>query len=154
PRSDDCAANTRAGARNPSIAAATRAHDRETHDRVRLDTPSPATSTPSPQPSPPFGARGGKCILIGRAGLEGEGVDRALQLFGEDLIDQALALDAAQAGKAGRDDLDIEMGLALGPRTGMARMAVGIVDDRKARGRQRRGELFLDGCLDLHEGPP
>src|SRR5215472_3870575 len=70
-------------------------------------------------------------ILLRRAGLEGEGVDGAFQFLGQDLVDQALALKAAEAGEAGGDDLDVQMGLALGPGAVMAGMALRIVDDRE-----------------------
>ena len=76
-------------------------------------------------PLAPEGGRGEKCrILLRRSGPEGEGVDGASQFLGQDLVDQALALDAAEAGEASGDDLDVEMGLALGPRPGMAGMAL------------------------------
>ena len=60
---------------------------------------------------------------------------RALQLGRQDLIDQALTLDAAEAREPRRNDFDPEMSFALGPGAGMAGMAMGFVDHRKPRGR-------------------
>ena len=71
---------------------------------------------------------GHRSVVLGRTGRDGEGVDRARELVGQDGIDRALALDARLTAKRIGDDLDPEMRLALGPRADMAGMEVRFVD--------------------------
>lgn len=61
-------------------------------------------------------------------------------------MDLMLPDEARLAGKGGGDDGDAKMGLALRPRPCMAGMAVGLVDDLEALGREGRFELAAD-CL-------
>src|SRR5690348_5910108 len=77
-------------------------------------------------------------------------MDGARQLLGEHGIDGALAGDSALAGERGGVDLDAEMGLAFGPRPGMAGVAVGIVVNGEAAWLKGRGELGVDALGDGH----
>jgi hypothetical protein len=74
------------------------------------------------------------------------------QQVGEGGIDQPLPFDAGTPGEGRGDDLDGEMGLALGPCTGMAGVAVRIVDDGEALRRERVGQDAADRVGDLHAG--
>src|SRR5579859_4298085 len=73
------------------------------------------------------GGRGLEPRLLRRRGLERQRVDRAGQLVLQQLVDEALAGDAALAGEGGRDDFQVEMALAVlvarARHAGMARMA-------------------------------
>src|SRR6185437_12309402 len=87
----------------------------------------------------------GRAVFLGRASLQGEGVDRAFQLLGQNLIDQTLALDLADSVETGGSDLDPKMSLAFGTGAAVAGMEMRFVGDGKPRGCQRRGKLFFDG---------
>ena len=74
------------------------------------------------------------------------------QQIGQRGIDQTLPLDPRAAGERGRDDFDGEMGLTLGPRSGMSGVAMRVVNDRQALRREGLGEDAVDGFGDLHAG--
>lgn len=88
--------------------------------------------------------------LFGRQGREGEGVDRSCHLLRQQRVDPALAGEAAEAGEGGRDDLDMEMRLALRACRRMAGMTLGIVADDKPRRLQRHGQFLSDAIGDTH----
>lgn len=79
----------------------------------------------------------------------------ALHLLGQCRIDAALALDARQTGKLGRDDAHGEMGLTLAAVCArgamMSRMAMAIVRYRDFAGAEGRSELGADGVGDAHD---
>jgi hypothetical protein len=74
------------------------------------------------------------------------------QLLGQQLIHPALAGNPAGPCEERRHDLDVEVGLALGPGAGMPGMAVGIIPDGQPRRLQRRGKLRPDTIGDAHAG--
>src|SRR5579864_242869 len=82
--------------------------------------------------------------LLGREGGEGQGVNRASELLGQEAVDPALAGDAAFADESGRDDLDAEMRLALRTRPGMTGMAVRFVVNNEPERLETGGELGAD----------
>src|SRR6266849_5998946 len=61
-------------------------------------------------------------LFLGRQRRQRQGVNVGAELGGKQRIDRPLALDAALAGKAGGDDGNAEMALALGPGAGMTGM--------------------------------
>src|SRR6185437_8187137 len=94
--------------------------------------------------APKAGRKSAAGRLLRRQRGEGEGVDRTRHFLGQKRVDAALTGDPTVAGEGRRDDLDVEMRLALRARAGMAGMALGIVADHKTRRLQRRGELGPD----------
>jgi DnaJ-domain-containing protein 1 len=79
-------------------------------------------------------------------------VDAVLQLLGKDPIHEPLPVDPALAPECLGDDLDPEMGLALGPRAGMPGVAMTLVDDVEAKRGERRGKLGPQGSLNGSHG--
>jgi hypothetical protein len=88
--------------------------------------------------------------FLGREGGEREGMNRAGELLGQEAIYAALAGDAALPSERGRNDLDAEMRLAFGPRTGMAGVAVRLVMNDEVKRLKTGGELGADSCGDGH----
>jgi hypothetical protein len=58
---------------------------------------------------------------------------------GERLVDHAMGIDARLAAEGLCDNLYAEMRFALGPRSGMALVAAGLVDYLKLNGRKSLG---------------
>ena len=74
-----------------------------------------------------------------------------LEFFREHGMHAPLALHATKAGEHGRHDRNTEMGFALGARTGMAGMAMGLILDDKGDRRKRRLKLGLYGFRHAHD---
>ena len=70
-------------------------------------------------------------IALRRARADAESVNWTGHFLRQYLEDGTLPLNACHASKAIGDNVDFEMGLALWPRTDMAGMKVGFVDDFK-----------------------
>ena len=82
--------------------------------------------------------------LVRGEGAELKRVHPVRHLLGEEGIDGALPLDPSLAGKSVGDDLDPKMGLTALARAGMSGVAVGLIDDSEAAGR----ESGLEFCAD------
>src|SRR5690349_15555143 len=78
--------------------------------------------------------------FLGREGGERQGMNRAGEFLGQEAIDSALAGDAAFADESGRDDLDVEMRLPFGTRSGMAGMAMRFVVNNEPERLETGGE--------------
>lgn len=74
-----------------------------------------------------------------------------LEFFRKHGMHAPLALHAAETGEYGRHDRNTEMGFAFGARTGVSRMAVGLILNDKRDGRKRRLELGLYGFRHAHD---
>jgi len=74
-------------------------------------------------------------------------VDAGGKLGGECFVDEALPRHPIQTGKRVGNDRHREMGFSFGPRTGMSRMPVRLVDDDKA-GRREALQAWLRATPD------
>src|SRR4051812_40334522 len=81
-------------------------------------------------------------------------MDRAGELLGQHLVDQALTLDPRLAGERRGDDSHREVGLAARPRSDVAGVVMAVVDHLQ-RGRLKGGgELLGQGAGNGHEVAP
>ena len=79
-------------------------------------------------------------------------MDRTGHFLGQQRIDAALPGDSAVAGEGSRDDLDVEMRLALRPRAGVPGMARRLIAYHQPRRLQRRRKLGPDAIGNTHQG--
>jgi hypothetical protein len=67
------------------------------------------------------------------------------QFFRQQRIHHTMALDPTPTGEGGADDLDAEMGLAIGMVVmAVSGMVMGLVDHDEIRRRERVGQLLRD----------
>ncbi len=79
------------------------------------------------------------------------GRGRARAVPRPDLVDHPVALDAALALEGHRHELHAEMRLSALPRSGVAGMEVGFVDDVERGGRESRRQLFDNSISHGHD---
>lgn len=85
-------------------------------------------------------------LTDGRGRLYREGVNRAGQFRGKNIINATLTVDAAQSGEGLGHDLDPKMALPARPCAGMAGMEVRFIDDDKALGQEGGFQLAANGA--------
>ena len=83
-------------------------------------------------------------------GGERQGVNGSSELLGQQAVNPALAGDAALALEGGCHDLDAEMRLALGSRTGVTGVAMRLVVDGEPKRVQLGGKLGSDSLGNGH----
>ncbi len=80
-------------------------------------------------------------VLFRRPGFNGKRMDAAGKLIGQELVDLAVTVDPAHAGKHRRNDPDTEMGFATFAPAAMTAMFLGFVDNIE-KFRSKRGCQF------------
>ncbi len=70
------------------------------------------------------------------------------QFIGQDRVDAAVPLDAAEPPEGRRNDLDPEVTFTTFTGAGMPRVKAGLIDDREPFGCKRRYQFGPDGAGD------
>lgn len=84
-----------------------------------------------------------RVCFVGSFGDDGEGVEAALELVGEEVVDETVSFDKALALELGGDDVEVEVGFFVGTTLhgGVARVLVRHVVHLQNGGFQRRLKL-------------